>query len=265
MFASRSVVVLLLPLRNADLFVDRHILAARAAARRGFRGGVAAVVAAADFLLRVEPLEHEVDGRRHGRRGRAAGDARALGQLADALYAARFGDHLVRRRAVAERQRSAEVEPFDDRPRVHALEASREDRADGGADEVAGDLLGAAQLALVLELELAGDRRQRRIEVRHARDDERFAAGERAPLRVRDDELERRDRQPLADARPLVDLPVAARPERELLDDLADVLGNLHLQRAGALGPRFLPRDLHAVVARGRVVRADFGSDAVLE
>ena len=59
------------------------------------------------------------------------------------------------------------------------------------ADQIARDLLGAAQLAFVLELELAGDRRQRRVDVGDARHDERLAVGERPPLGVRDDELER--------------------------------------------------------------------------
>ena len=45
--------------------------------------------------------------------------------------------------------------------------------ADRGADQVARDLLGAAQLAFVLELELAGDRRQRGVDVGDARHDER--------------------------------------------------------------------------------------------
>ena len=90
-----------------------------------------------------------------------------------------------------ERQRAAEVEPLDDRARVDAVEHAGEDGADRRADQVARDLLGAAQLALVLELELAGDRRQRRVDVGDARHDERLAVGERAPLGVGDDELER--------------------------------------------------------------------------
>ena len=49
-------------------------------------------------------------------------------------------------------------------------------------------------------------------------------ASERAALGVRDDVLEERDRQPLADARALVDLLILARLERDLLDDLADEL-----------------------------------------
>ena len=64
-------------------------------------------------------------------------------------------------------------------------------RADRGADQIARDLFGAAQLAFILQLELAGDRRQRGVQVGDPRHDERFAVGERAALGVRDHELER--------------------------------------------------------------------------
>src|SRR4030095_12939915 len=56
------VVVLLLAPRHLDFFFHRRLLAARGRApRRGVGGGVAALVAPADLLLRAEALEHEVD------------------------------------------------------------------------------------------------------------------------------------------------------------------------------------------------------------
>ena len=67
---------------------------------------------------------------------------------------------------------------------------------------------------------------------------DRFAGEERAPLGVRDDVLEQRDRQPLADAGTLVDLRVLARLERDFLDDFAD---ELRASRRRAL-PRREPR-----------------------
>ena len=87
---------------------------------------------------------------------------------------------------------------------------------------------------------------------------------QRAPLGVRDHELQRRDRQALADARPLVDLAVGARLERDLFDDFPDVGRNLNRRPP--------VRSVHAscivmamrVLPRGRVVRADLRSDAVL-
>ena len=143
-------------------------------------------------------------------------------------------------------------------------EVAVEHVGDGGADQVARHLVGALQLAFVLELELAGHRRQRGVDVGDARHDRRFAVGERAPLGVRDDGLEHADRQALADARALVDLALVARLERDLLDDLA------HERRHLDAAP---PRSTHAscaviamrVGAALHVVRADLGADAVLE
>ena len=83
-------------------------------------------------------------------------------------------------------------------------------------------------------------------------------------LGVRDDVLEQRDGQPLADARALVDLLILPRLERDLLDHLADE--RRHGQRAAvALDPGFLRRDRHRVLPRGGVVGADLRADAVLE
>src|SRR5438132_13169379 len=63
-----SVVVLLLPRRDSNLLVDRRFLAPRRAARRGFGGGVAALFAPADLLLRVQAFEDEIDRRCDERR-----------------------------------------------------------------------------------------------------------------------------------------------------------------------------------------------------
>src|SRR5712691_2706790 len=89
------VVILLLPARQRDWVVDLLLLAPRAAPWRRFGGGVPAILAAADLALRVQPFEHEVDGRRDRRRGRAGHEARMLRELAQALNTARLRDHLV--------------------------------------------------------------------------------------------------------------------------------------------------------------------------
>ena len=60
---------------------------------------------------------------------------------------------------------------------------------DGGADDLADDGVGAAHLALVLELDLAGDAGERGVDVADAGDDERFAVKEGAALGVGEDEL----------------------------------------------------------------------------
>ena len=152
---------------------------------------------------------------------------------------------------------------------AHAVEHRR----DGAAHQLARDVFGALQLAFVFELDLAGERRQRAVDVADARDGRRFAVHERPPLGVRDDAFERRDRQPLADAGPLVDLLILARLERDLLDDLAHERGDFdrHARRTGgtcrtdARRPGFLRRDRHRVDARARVVGADLRPDPVLE
>ena len=166
---------------------------------------------------------------------------------------------------IAEGEGPAEIEPLDDCPRIGAVEHAGEHRSDGGANEVARHLLGAAQLALVLELELACDRRQRRVQVGDARHNDLFARRQRAPLGIRDHELQRRNREALADARSFVDLSLAARLKRNFLDDLAHVGRNVDLRRSGALGPRLLSRDRHAVGSRCRVVCPDFRADAVFQ
>ena len=67
----RSVVVLLLPARQRQPFVDVPLGGARGRAPLRLLGGViAAVFAAADLLLRVQPFEDEIDGRRDRRLGR---------------------------------------------------------------------------------------------------------------------------------------------------------------------------------------------------
>ena len=55
-------------------------------------------------------------------------------------------------------------------------------------------------------------------------------AEQRAPLGVRDDVLEQRDRQALADARAFVDARVLPRLERDLLDHLAHELRHLDVE-----------------------------------
>ncbi len=116
----------------------------------------------------------------------------------------------------------------------------------------------------VLELELAGDRRQRGVDVRDPGNDHRLGGEEASALGARDDVFEQRDGQPLADAGALVDLLILPGLERHFLDHLAHE--RRHGQRAAvALDPGFLRRDRHRVLPRGGVVGADFRADAVLE
>ena len=69
--------------------------------------------------------------------------------------------------------------------RIAGAEVAGRDVEHRGANEIPRDRVGAAQLAFVFQLELAGDRRQRRIDVGDARHDDRLSRRERAPLGVR--------------------------------------------------------------------------------
>ena len=112
-------------------------------------------------------------------------------------------------------------------------------RVGGAANQLARDRRPADQLALVLELDLAGDRGQRGVDVGDARHDLGVARDDGAPLGVGDDVLHHRDRHALRHAGALVDAPVGARLERDALDDLGDEVGNAH-GAAVARRPRFL-------------------------
>jgi hypothetical protein len=57
--------------------------------------------------------------------GRARADPEVFDQLGEALQATRQIDHLVCRRRVAQQQRAPQIEPFDDRPEVDAVERAR--------------------------------------------------------------------------------------------------------------------------------------------
>jgi len=86
----------------------------------------------------------------------------------------------------------------------------------------------------------------------------------RAALEIRLQQLHRRDRQTRGDAGRLIDELRLASHERDLLDQLADVVGNLDLRFRRALSPRFLPGDLQRGLHVLRIVREDLRVDAVL-
>jgi hypothetical protein len=141
---------------------------------------------------------------------------------------------------------------------VHAAGARLEGRVGGAADQLARDRVAAHQLALVLQLDLAGDRRQRGVDVGDARHDLRLAGEHRAPLGVRHHVLHHRDRHALRHARALVDALVGARLERDALDTSATSGGTRTgaRRRLGvALRPRLLLRDRHPELDALRVVR----------
>src|SRR5258708_7004000 len=160
-------------------------------------------------------------------------------------------------------QRAALVEPVHDVVHVRAAHPRGERRARRAPDQVLGDHLGALQLALVLELELAGDRGQGGIHVRHARYDVLLLGGHRAPLGVRDHVLEQADGQALRHPGAPVHALVLARLERHALHHFRHEVGHAHRARGTALEPRFLALDHRSHLDGVRVGRHDLQPDAL--
>ena len=133
-----------------------------------------------------------------------------------------------------------------------------------GADDLADDGVGAAHLAFVFEFDLAADAGESGVDVAYARDDEGFVVEQGAAFGVGDDEFHGADGEALRDAAALVDFLVFAGGEGDLLDDLADVVGDFDLRgRAG--GPGLLRGDRDALFDVLGVVGADLAADAVFE
>ena len=125
-------------------------------------------------------------------------------------------------------------------------------------------MVGALHLAFVLQFELAGDRRQRGVDVADARHDHLLVVANRAALGVRNHIFHRRDRQPLAHARALVDLLVFARGEGHALDHLLHIVRQMQRMPV-APRPRFLRGDRDAFFHGRRIVRANLRADAVFQ
>ena len=172
------VVVLLLAARPriASSIVSRR--GARAWAPRGGLGAVvAALVAAADLLCARRALR----ARSRCPRRAAASDASAamparVRQLDEPLHLARM--RRARRSALIVSP-SCRLPPRSNHSMTCRVSSVREVAVghvgDGGANQLARDAVGALQLAFVFQLELAGDRRQRGVDVGDARHDRLFA------------------------------------------------------------------------------------------
>src|ERR1035437_8487013 len=228
-------------------------------------GGEAAFFVAADAAGGVEPFEDELGGGGARAIGLVRGEAERAGLLHQALYGVQLADHGGGIHGLIELERAAEIEPFDHRRKINALEVLVEDLADGGADEIARHAIAAFELALVFQLEFAGDGGQGGVDVGDARDGGVVPAAEGAALGVRDHVFEDGDGESLADAGALVDALVLAGEEGQLFDHAADVIGHTDLNGRGAAEPGFLPGDGDALFEDRGVVGADLAADAVLK
>ena len=140
-----------------------------------FGGGEDALFGAAEALVGVHAFEEELGG--------ADGDL-GLGFGVDVERGEFFEESLDLLQlfegaggglGVVELDGAAEVEPLLDLLGVGVGEVLVEDAGDAGADDLADDGVGAAHLAFVLELDLAGDAGERGVDVADARDDEGLA------------------------------------------------------------------------------------------
>src|SRR5215813_11831498 len=247
-------------------------------ARRAFGSGAAIT----DFALFFCPGQF-LHGAESFQRQFAGRNDRAVGLLFDLTAADGFdqtgralkfpqsffvGGH------IADRQRVSVIEMVERLSEIDSGEARAEDFAAGFTDQVARDSFGPDLFALVFELDLAGDGRDRGVNVADARGDQGLAVKQGAALGVRRDALHDGYRQALADAGAFIDAFVLARDERDLFDDFADGLRDQKSQLvmirvvaviAVAVRPRLLPSDLDSFLDRGRIMCLNLGADAVFE
>src|ERR1035437_5797352 len=186
------------------------------------------------------PFEDELGGGGARAYGLVFGEAERPGLLHQALNGIQLADHGGGIDGLIELERAAEIEPFDHRRKINALEVLVEDLADGGADEIAGDGIAAFEFALVFQFEFAGDGGEGGVDIGDARDGGIVLAPEGAALGVRDRVFEDGDGEALADAGALIDALVLAGEEGQLFDHAADVTGHADLDGRGAAEPGFL-------------------------
>src|SRR5208283_2198154 len=173
---------------------------------------------------------------------------------------------------VAELNLAAKVEPLHHLTQVDAVQISIERLRDGAADQLAAHIIRAFHLAFVLQFELARDRWQRRVDVADPWHNQFFVMRQGAPLGIRYHVLDRRDRQPLAHTRALVDLLVVARRKRYALDHFLHILRNMQTGAVTVI-PAFVisiePGLLHGnrdpFFHRRWIMRANLRPDAILQ
>src|ERR1035437_1919798 len=85
-------------------------------------GGEAAFFVAADAAVGVEPFEDELGGGGAHAVGLVLGEAERVRLLHQALYSVQLADHGSGIDGLIELERAAEIEPFDHRRKIDALE-----------------------------------------------------------------------------------------------------------------------------------------------
>src|SRR6266478_990524 len=140
-----------------------------------------------------------------------------------------------------------------------------EDAADGSANQLAGDGVGAFELAFVFQFELAGDGRKSGVNIGDARDRIFFADTGGALLGIANDAFQRGDWEALAYSRTAVDALVFAGLEGDFLDDFSQVAGDVDFASGIPSDPCFLLSDGHAFFEGRWIMGANFRADAVFQ
>src|SRR5580704_505815 len=174
---------------------------------------------------------------------------------------------------IAQLNLAAQVEPLHDLLHVGAGEVFVVGLGDRGADQFAAYEVCSFHLALVFEFQLAGDGRERGVDIADAGHYQLFVVAEGAAFGVRDYVLHCGDRQALTYSAAFIDFLIFAGSEGDALDYFLNVGGKMHrvgfaLSAAAgrnSVGPGFLRGDGDAFIDRCRVVGANFRADAVFE
>src|SRR4051794_5485388 len=134
------------------------------------------------------------------------------------------------------------IEPGDDLAEVGASHSLFQYPAGRAPDQITGDGVSALQLALILQLQFAGNRWHGGVDVADPGDHGRFSQRHGTPLGVGDGVLQGTDRQTLTHPRSLVHPLVFPRLKRHSLDYLQHEVGKVECLLSAA-SPGFLGGD----------------------
>src|SRR5690242_3463157 len=159
----------------------------------------------ADAAVRIQTFQDKFGRRGPDRIRFARAQSQQLGLFEQSLNGCELLDHFGRRCSFVHLQRAPQFEPLHHSRHILAVENPCVDLSYRQANQLARDGVAALELALVLQLELAGNRGQRRVNIHHPRNGDRVADRQRPPLGVRNYVFQHRNRQALADSGALVD------------------------------------------------------------
>src|ERR1700740_364277 len=131
---------------------------------------IAALLAPVNALVRPESLQDELGGARNGGRIVLRPDAQDVHMFQHSRDLFQLREKLLARSLRRNFQLASELKPLHSRLKVHLGEVPGKWFSNGGANQLACDIIRAPKFALVFELEFPRHSRNRRIHVGHARD-----------------------------------------------------------------------------------------------